>query len=111
MNIYLTSVFGPRIEAVLTSRDLPAVLGRSEEADLCLPDQWVSRVHCVLDCVAGRPVVRDLESRHGTFVNGKKTGKAMLEDGDQLDLGLTSLRVEYARDESATSHSQSSELE
>lgn len=51
-------------------RTFSVVIGRSAEAGVCLNDCWVSRRHCEIDVVGGTLVVRDLKSRHGTFVNG-----------------------------------------
>src|SRR5262245_21553238 len=68
---------------------LPVVIGRSVEADIRLEDQCVSRVHCLLSQIGERLIVRDLESRNGTYVNGEKVSEAVLERGDSIGLGGT----------------------
>ncbi len=73
---------------------LPAIVGRDPDCDICLRDPCLSRLHCEIDEISGRLVVRDLESRNGTFVNGCKVGFAHLSPGDKLRLGRTRLVVE-----------------
>ena len=74
---------------------LPAVVGRGAEADVGLADQWVSRAHCQLYASEGMLAVRDVGSRHGTLVNGQRVAEAVLLPGDELQVGLTRLRVSY----------------
>lgn len=84
----------------LTLDQFPLLLGRGPEADVRLDDRWVSRRHCELDCVYGQLVVRDLDSRHGTMVNGSSIREARLEPGDRLSVGMTTFRVETVPDSS-----------
>jgi pSer/pThr/pTyr-binding forkhead associated (FHA) protein len=89
------------------------VLGRSSRCDLPLPTTHefmeVSRQHCVLEVTPFGLRVRDLGSRNGTFLNGQNIGQRRggdtprttsetdwhpLEEGDELRLGSTVLRVE-----------------
>lgn len=88
----------PRSSVSLT--EFPVVIGRSAEAGLQLSDCWVSRRHCEIDVVGGTLVVRDLNSRHGTFVNGHSVREAHLLPGDRLTVGMTSLLAEYKRNSS-----------
>jgi predicted component of type VI protein secretion system len=74
---------------------LPAVLGRSSNADVHLNDPWVSRVHCEIARRDGSVVLRDLESRHGVFVNEQRVLHTVLHPGDVLLLGVTRYRVEF----------------
>ena len=74
---------------------LPAVLGRSSSSQILVADQWVSRRHCELDEVDGVLVVRDLGSRHGTYVNGMRVSEARLLPDDKLTVGLTSFVASY----------------
>jgi eukaryotic-like serine/threonine-protein kinase len=67
-------------------------------------DQFISRHHCQLDIDPPSVQVRDLRSNNGTFVNGKQVQPgpgerpsmvgAVLDDGDLLTVGGTTLRVE-----------------
>lgn len=71
----------------------PQLIGRSTEA-LALTDATVSRRHAELTPEAGAWIVRDLASRHGTFVNGARLeGAVALHEGDRLRCGDTELLV------------------
>jgi pSer/pThr/pTyr-binding forkhead associated (FHA) protein len=83
----------PRREISLTN--FPRRLGRGDEADVCVDDRWVSRDHCEIDLVEDTLVVRDLHSKHGTFVNGRSVVEAELKPGDVLNIGLSKFRVQY----------------
>lgn len=72
---------------------LPAIVGRNPCADVSLHDRWVSRVHCELRQVEDRIVVRDLESRHGTFVNRNPVRECALSAGDEIVVGTSQLAV------------------
>lgn len=74
---------------------LPVLLGRAEEADVRVEDQWVSRRHCQLDQRDGVLMVRDLGSKHGTWVNHQRVDEAPILPGDELEIGITTLRADY----------------
>ncbi len=95
MNAKLVAVDGiSGVEEVLLT-SLPIVLGRNPAASVHLEDRFVSRRHCQIDEWQGALRVRDLESRHGTYVNGKRVHVAELQPGDILSIGMTTLRAEY----------------
>lgn len=48
------------------------IFGRSPDADLVIDDQKVSRHHAKIRRRGSRFTIMDLQSRNGTFVNGKK---------------------------------------
>ena len=81
--------------------EFPVRRGRGDEVDVLLEDKWVSRVHCEIKQQGDALFVRDLGSRHGTFVNGKPVREAWLFPGDELNVGLTRFVASYT----ATSHS------
>ncbi len=66
---------------------LPMVVGRSEECDLWLTEPTVSRRHAQLERSGSGLVVRDLQSRFGTFVNGLRVVEKPLQPGDQVRFG------------------------
>jgi FHA domain/Protein of unknown function (DUF3662) len=71
-------------------------VGRSEESEIVLLDPSVSRAHAIVEIDAGAPVVRDLDSTNGTFVNGRRIRVEALRDGDELLFGNTRMRFETA---------------
>ena len=72
---------------------LPVTIGRGAEADIRLPDRWVSRRHCVIDRVDDQLVVRDLGSSNGTLVNGSHIGESILLPADRLTVGMTTFLI------------------
>lgn len=66
-------------------------LGRAPGNDVVLAeDGQVSRLHAILERLAGGWCVRDVSSRNGTFVNGSRVaGEARLGPGDEIRIGRT----------------------
>jgi pSer/pThr/pTyr-binding forkhead associated (FHA) protein len=79
----------------------PAELGRGENAAVRIDDRWLSRRHCRIEWVNDAFVVRDLGSRHGTYLNGRGVTECKLMPGDELCVGLTHLVAEYEPDSAA----------
>jgi hypothetical protein len=71
-----------------------ARVGRSEESDIFLVDPSVSRSHAIVEVDGIEPIVRDLGSTNGTFVNGERVEARPLRDGDQLTFGNTFMQFE-----------------
>ena len=69
------------------------ILGRSADAGIVIPDRLASRGHAVIerDHQDGRWQVRDLGSRNGTWVDGRRVDEATLEPGMTLQIGTTEL--------------------
>ncbi len=76
------------------------ILGRALETDVRINDIGVSRRHASINAVADRSnkttdyVLTDLDSRSGTFVNGTKITKEILQNGDKITIGKHILRFE-----------------
>ncbi len=80
-------------------REAPIRIGRDPDADVHLRDASVSRHHCDIVRVDGVLWVPDLDSTHGTFVNGFHIAQSHLLPGDELTVGTLRLRVLYESDE------------
>ena len=100
MRVTLHVVAGPQ-----TGRDFTFdqhdtfMIGRSEDAQFCLPhDRYFSRHHCLLEIAPPQAFLRDLGSTNGTFVNGIRVETAHLKHGDRIQGGETVLEVEVAGD-------------
>lgn len=66
------------------------VIGRSQEANVTVPDSQVSNRHAWVGPVQGRLVLRDMQSTNGTFLNddlNTPVQEADLKDGDLIVLG------------------------
>jgi len=62
-------------------------IGRHPDNRLLVTDRAASRFHCVVEPAEGRFRVRDLESRQGTFVNGRPVREHLLDEGDLVTVG------------------------
>ncbi|MBI3272108.1 MAG: protein kinase [Planctomycetes bacterium] len=62
-------------------------LGRSEKNTLTLPDEDLSRRHCIFESEGLCWTLTDLNSHNGTFVNGQKITSVTLREGDRVRLG------------------------
>ena len=69
-------------------------VGRAPRADFIVEAALVSRLHCRLTAGATELEVVDLESTNGTYVNGHRTERAILKDGDRLGVGRVDLFVD-----------------
>lgn len=63
------------------------VIGRRRNCDLRIPLDLVSRRHCQVSVENGGLKVRDLGSRNGTFLNGKRIQEAIAKAGDFIQIG------------------------
>ncbi|KIG12241.1 GGDEF/FHA domain protein [Enhygromyxa salina] len=70
------------------------VAGRSNDADLILADDTVSRKHARIYEARGTLWLRDLGSRNGTRVNGREVSHHRLRPGDRITIGASLLRVD-----------------
>ncbi|MHC4594026.1 MAG: FHA domain-containing protein [Planctomycetota bacterium] len=63
------------------------LIGRRHDCDLCIPLMPVSRKHCQLNQNKESLKIRDLDSRNGTFLNGKRIKEEKLKAGDYIKIG------------------------
>ena len=70
-----------------------AVIGRSSEAAITVPNNSVSSRHAQIGMEQGRPMLTDLGSTNGTFVNGRPAENTPLADGDVVQFGGSVFRV------------------
>ncbi|RJQ31824.1 MAG: FHA domain-containing protein [Actinobacteria bacterium] len=68
------------------------VIGRSENADIKLEDDFVSYNHAKIVQEGSHYYLEDLESTNGTLVNNKKVKRAKLRDGDIIAIGGNSFK-------------------
>ena len=62
-------------------------IGRSPDADIILLDEKVSRVHCGIRLWDGEFYIKDLKSKNGTFVNGRRVEVSKLKASDVIKIG------------------------
>jgi serine phosphatase RsbU (regulator of sigma subunit) len=82
--LVVTDALGRRIVPI----DKPLfTIGRRSETDLRLPGADISRVHAEISLETGTCIIRDKQSRFGTFVNGERMTEKVLAHGDQIRFG------------------------
>jgi transcriptional regulator with AAA-type ATPase domain len=72
-------------------------IGRVDSCDVVLPDDEVSRSHCVIDPSNSGWSLVD-RSSNGTFRNGERVTRCELEHGDLLRIGPFAARVDLQSD-------------
>lgn len=89
-----TEVFAPRLVVTdslgrrIVTVDKPVfTIGRRTETDLRLPGADISRLHAEIAVENGTCVLRDKESRFGTFVNGERVTERALQHADAIRFG------------------------
>ncbi len=60
-----------------------------EELLVRVPDRWMSSQHARVESSFGRWILYDAGSKNGTVVNGTAVDRAVLRDGDLIELGHT----------------------
>ncbi len=70
-------------------------LGRSSSNDVQIPDERLSRNHCLVEQFGDGIRITDLASANGTFVNGEQLGadSRPLQVGDTVDVGATTIDI------------------
>ena len=68
-------------------------IGRGGENQLVSRDTSVSRRHAIIQMERGVPVVIDLGSSYGTFVNSQRVQRAALKPGDVVAFGMDRWQV------------------
>ncbi len=90
---YLT-VSTPAGPTKVVMGDRPITIGRHPENVLPLTDTQASRFHCVIARTPeGNYLIRDLDSRNGTRLNGKPIKTSLLQKGDLITIGTTEIRL------------------
>ena len=70
------------------------IIGRDKMADIVIDDNYVSKLHAMLQLYANGVVLLDLNSTNGTLVNSVETKKTVLRNNDIISLGSHRLKIE-----------------
>ena len=103
--LVIKDTFGQRIVNI----DKPLfTMGRRSETDLHLSDAGISRLHAEITIENSTYVIRDKQSRFGTFVNGQQITEKALAHGDKVRLGQSpDIDIVFYVDEDAPSTDKS----
>jgi predicted component of type VI protein secretion system len=83
--------------APLIVLDRPVILiGRHPECDIPINLPEISRRHCCVAQASERLVIRDLGSRNGVRVNGRRIDEGPLQPGDEVAIAHLVYRLEIS---------------
>ena len=95
---YVIVIAGPNVGEMFKVEGVSDI-GRGQSMKIFLTDTEISRHHARLITKAGKVFVEDLGSTNGTFVNGEQIQLQVLEDGDKIQVGTTTiLKFSYSDD-------------
>jgi pSer/pThr/pTyr-binding forkhead associated (FHA) protein len=69
------------------------LIGRDATSDISLEGENVSRAHCEIRYWGNEYVLKDLQSKNGTFLNGKPVSVAVIGANDIIGVGAFRLTV------------------
>jgi len=86
------SSFGQNVFLIVNRQMIPLDklvirLGRQMENDIVFHEEFVSRFHAEIRFEDGKYILQDNESTSGTFVNGRKIDRCVLNSGDLISIG------------------------
>ncbi len=95
---FLLVLSGPQLGEVFSlASGKELVIGRREDSNVQIRDDGVSRRHASIVVKGASATLRDLGSANGTWVDGKRTPEARLEDGARFQIGgQTTLKFIWA---------------
>ena len=97
MNVKLLVILGKTVKREVALR-LPAVVGRSRNADVTVTHPLISRRHCEISEDHGLLMLRDLASLNGTMIGGRSIVRAPLLPDAEFTIGPLTFRVLYKYD-------------
>ncbi len=90
--LYLIIVDGDNVGRIYPLDKKRITIGRSDEFDIQLVDSSCSRKQAIIEFNDNnKPVLKDMDSTNGTYVNGAKITEKSIEDGDKILLGFSSV--------------------
>lgn len=92
--IRISILFGPDRGRELTSSAPLVRIGTDADAELVLGDSSVSRMHLEVSRTPEGLRVRDLGSRNGTVLEGRRIVEAFLASGERVAIGRTRLQID-----------------
>jgi len=88
---YILFISGPLIGKMYLLEQAETVIGRADDVDISISDSRISRHHLRILIEGGGPIIEDLGSTNGTFVNGKRIKRHELKNGDKIHISSDTL--------------------
>ena len=98
----LVAVAGKLRGQEFTLKNGENVLGRSEEHELVLPVDGISKNHFSVTVTDDSAFLKDLDSSNGTFLNGKLVKNGTIKNGDKIALPDLILQVVYVTEKKSS---------
>ncbi len=89
----LRVVAGPDTGKIVYVEDPVILIGRDDDCHLILDDPRVSNRHAMIYFASGEFRVKDLDSTNGSLLNGSPLTEFAFQDGDDLRVGKTVVRL------------------
>lgn len=83
----LDLVRGPLAPRTVSLSSDEVVIGRSNQANICIESSLLSRRHVMIKKLGPEFRLIDLESANGVFLNGVRVHSAGLHEGDAIQIG------------------------
>ena len=107
MKVSLIIERGPSKGREIQLKRQTTLLGKSEQCDVRIASRITSRRHCEISVEKDFVVLRDLNSRNGTFLNGDRVnGEVFLSNGDKIIVGDALFSVRITEDERTSTHAE-----
>lgn len=89
----IISRFG-KVVSEFSLEDAKTVIGRSDQADVTIDDDFVSKLHAMLLLRSGELTIVDLNSSNGTLVNSKRVTTKVLKNLDIISIGHCTVKIQ-----------------
>lgn len=78
--------------AIIPFREDVVTIGRSPDNTVVVDDRLTSKSHAEIARIDDRFVLKDLSSKNGTYINGRKVQEHQLQIDDEIKVGATHFR-------------------
>jgi two-component system, cell cycle response regulator len=88
---YLIVLAGSAMGEMFKISNNPTVIGRGQNAHVRMVDEGISREHCDIRLEGENMILHDMGSTNGTFCQGQRIESHVLEDGDKILVGSSTV--------------------
>jgi diguanylate cyclase (GGDEF)-like protein len=88
---YLIVLAGSAMGEMFKISSKQTIIGRGQTAQVRMMDEGISREHCEIQIEGETMILHDLGSTNGTFCRGARVDRHVLEDGDKILVGSSTV--------------------